>query len=76
VIEPPVPSPPGEDCDAELNRVDCKNAAPPGVDLGKFHCRPEPLCRDASQSDSNNDEKIHAGIIADDFIIPLIDKTL
>jgi len=64
VIEPAIPRLTGKHGDAELDRVDQNDSAPPRVDARQFHGGPQSLRQNTTYGDSKNDEHLHAPIIA------------
>jgi hypothetical protein len=59
VIEPTIPSLPGENGDSELNGVNEDDAAPPCVYARKLHGGPESFRDDAANSDPEDNENVH-----------------
>lgn len=76
VIEPAVPGLSGQHGDPELDRVNEDDPAPPGVDAGEFHGRPQALGQDAAGCDSKDDENVHASMVVQNRVIVLIDNIL
>jgi hypothetical protein len=76
VIEPAIPSLPGKQGDAELNRVDKNDSSPPSIDARQLHRGPQSFSQNTTGGDPKNDEHVHAQMFATPPIIALIDNAL
>ena len=76
MIQPAIPGLTGKHGDAELNRVDQDYSCPPGIDSRQFRRGPQSLRQDATRSDPENNQHVHALMIVRRLQLVLIDNLL
>jgi len=76
VIQPAIPGLTGKHGNAELNQVDQDYSCPPGINARQLHGGPQSLRQNAARSDPENNQHIHALMIARPVQSVLIDNLL
>jgi hypothetical protein len=76
VIQPAIPGLTGKHSNTQLNRVDQDYSCPPRINSRQFRRGPQSLRQDATRSDPENNQHVHAPMIGRRLQLVLIDNLL